>query len=711
MFVAWIIPLFILAAMSRYGVDTSVGTLPIDTSRPLKTKIPPQRNLQNQQHPKKTNQQAQAQTKPSSPSSSSPYPTPTSAHYLDSDKWPTSYRQTVAKITQRRPRWAHGPPKNEQPPPKKEAVTAKSTSTSSRPRGASSDPMRQQMLHRIEGLREEYYAQPDNTFVAIDYADALRFYEMQYHDGGTFEKETIDMYSKIIEKLEAKRQRAKEAGETTNLALDARVGRVKDEVMVDYSSKSLDGLLCSMYTALGKMYFMANMFESSAETYSKCIDDIEPNYLDAVNGRASTGIVLGQYERAGADYLHVIQSDDQRYFTDAFTGIARILETKEDAVSGGWDAVMSVMKPVLQEFTNMLQTDRGKKNQQFISVALKRLHHALFTYHDRKTKNYAEAWSNLQASHKYKLANLPPWNKGLEQTKLQQIQQIFRPGFWPDGVGSSTRTPIFVIGFPRSGSTLLERVLDAHPNIVGTGENSVFNGRLDDIRNQIVQVSVKGQHDQLGPLTRRLGDEVVDEMRSRWERLSANTAGLDESEPLRLVDKMLTNYYNVGFIHMLYPNALILHVMREPLDTLFSAYKHEFPSGTLEYTSDMEALTEMYLAYRDVIAHWDEVLPGRVKHVRYEDMVNDMPGVARAIISATGLEWDESVLDFHKKKHYVNTMSSTQVRKNVYKDAMKSWARYEKELGGLSELVGKRIHSEIKTTLSDYQPNPGNPEL
>ena len=247
-------------------------------------------------------------------------------------------------------------------------------------------------------------------------------------------------------------------------------------------------------------------------------------------------------------------------------------------------------------------------------------------------------------------------------------------------------------------------MLDAHPDIVGTGENSVFNGRLDDIRNQIVEVSMQAQHDQLGPLTKRLADEVVEEMHSRWERLKANTEGLEEAEPLRLVDKMLTNYYNVGFIHLLYPNALILHVMREPMDTIFSAYKHEFPGGSLEYTSDKQALMEMYQAYREVITHWDEVLPGRVTHVRYEDMVHDMPGVARAIIAATGLSWDESVLDFHKKKHYVNTMSTTQVRKGVYTSGMKSWMRYEKELQPLVQQAGSLVDSEIVTSLAGYKP-------
>jgi hypothetical protein len=457
---------------------------------------------------------------------------------------------------------------------------------------------------------------------------------------------------------------------------------------------------------------MANMFELSADAYTSCLDGIEPAYLDAVNGRASTGIVLGLYEAAGADYLQVIQSDDERYFTDAFTGMARILEAKENAVPGGWESVLAVLYPLLHQYTEFVKSRPDGQAGQVVTTSLNRLHHTLFTYHDRKTKDHAQAWSHLQQAHQFKLAGLPPWNTGMEVSKVQQIQHIFTPDFWPPGVGSTTETPIFIIGFPRSGSTLLERVLDAHPQIVGTGENSVFNGRLDDIRNQIVQISVADQADELGPLTQRLGDEVVAEMHQRWQRLRVSTMGLQEAEPLRLVDKMLTNYYNVGFIHMLYPNALILHVMREPMDTLFSAFKHEFPAGTLAYTSHMPALTEMYAAYRQVMHHWDEVLPGRVTHVRYEDMVHDMPGVARAVIDATGLEWDEGVLEFHKKKHYVNTMSSTQVRKGVYKEGLKSWIRYEQELQPLVKLVGAMAQSDIETTLPAYQkPESGNDEL
>jgi hypothetical protein len=141
------------------------------------------------------------------------------------------------------------------------------------------------------------------------------------------------------------------------------------------------------------------------------------------------------------------------------------------------------------------------------------------------------------------------------------------------------------------------------------------------------------------------------------------------------------------------------------MDVIWSAYKHEFPAGGLDYTSNFESLADMYHSYRSVIDHWDTVLPGRITHVRYEDLVNDMPGIARAIINATGLEWDESVLDFHKKKHAVNTLSTTQVRQGIYKHSMEAWKKYEKQLQPLVKLVGTQTKWELKTTLLNYQPS------
>jgi len=105
----------------------------------------------------------------------------------------------------------------------------------------------------------------------------------------------------------------------------------------------------------------------------------------------------------------------------------------------------------------------------------------------------------------------------------------------------------------------------------------------------------------------------------------------------------------------------------------------------------IETVAHMYRGYREIMEHWDEVLPGRVTHIRYEDMVNGLPGVASAVIAAAGLPWDPDVLNFHTKKQAVNTLSTTQVRKGIYKDSMQSWKRYERQLQPLRDLVGDYV--------------------
>jgi len=131
-----------------------------------------------------------------------------------------------------------------------------------------------------------------------------------------------------------------------------------------------------------------------------------------------------------------------------------------------------------------------------------------------------------------------------------------------------------------------------------------------------------------------------------------------------------------------------------------------FLPGTLDYTSDFSSLAELYHSYRDLMDHWDKELPGRVTHVRYEDLVHDMPGMAKSIIEATRLDWHDDVLEFHKKKHAVNTLSTTQVRKGIYKHSLQSWRKYEEELQPLVDLIGDRVDPQRETTLPGYVKSP-----
>lgn len=607
---------------------------------------------------------------------------------------------------------------------------------------AQQDP-RRRFDEQVELIRRQYKSNQKDYFRALALADALRQRDLTFHDGGSVQMEAIETYRAALELIRAKRAKQIEDGEPTDVALSGTNagagGGLNAELFLDVTARSTDGLLASVECSLGKMYFMANMFELSVASYDRALE-IDSDYLDALTYRASTLIILGRYEEAAENYARVLELDKARIFQDAYTGLAKVLVAKESAVPGGWDSLVPVLEEEIPKYEDRLvtlqandeaSTQQKKATGDTLRDGLKRMHLAMFSYHDTKTNDTDKAWHHLSEGYGHKMDSLSPWNGAFEKQRVDAVKQVFHKGFWPMGVGSKSRVPIFIIGFVRSGSTLTERVLDAHPDVVGTGEDSVFNGRLDEIRNRIVEASVSNNPESVRTTVLELADMVVDGMRDRWEVIDSQydaAAASDDSdseggeegaaakkaqkkkkkrrrkEPKRFVDKMLTNYMNVGFIHMLFPNSLILHVARNPMDTCFSAFKHDFPPGTLDYTSDFTSLADLYRGYRDVMDHWDTVLPGRVTHIKYEDMVNDMPNVSRKIIEAAGLEWHDDVLHFHKKKQAVNTLSTTQVRKGVYKHHLQAWKKYKKQLNPLVKLLGKRAKFDIKTTLPGYEP-------
>ena len=455
---------------------------------------------------------------------------------------------------------------------------------------------------------------------------------------------------------------------------------------------------------------MANIFEKAADVLEAALE-LEPDCMDALNTRAMTLIILGKYQEAGDDYSKLLDLDPEHNIIDVFSGIVKVLKAKEDSIPNGWKRVYAILSNLIPNYEQKLsqvfgRADSDDANITRLKVAfvdhLKKMHLVMFAYHDHKSGDTDLAWYHLTSGYRYKMSTLPPYNALLQQNRIQTVQSIFQRGFWPSGVGSSSQMPIFIIGFPRSGSTLLERILDAHPQIVGTGEDSVFNGMLGEIRDGIVRASMGGDPDVIQTVVQGFANKVDRITHERWKRLKSMTYREEPSDkqPLRFVDKMLSNYLNVGFIQMLYPNALILHIVREPMGTIFSAYKHEFPPGNLDYSSEFESLSDMYRGYRDIMDHWERHLPGRITHIRYEDIVHDFPTIAKSVIAVTGLDWDEDVLSYHKKKQAVNTHSTVQVRKGVNKDSLQSWKRYEDKLEPLFESLGPKYKKhEFQTNM------------
>ena len=249
-----------------------------------------------------------------------------------------------------------------------------------------------------------------------------------------------------------------------------------------------------------------------------------------------------------------------------------------------------------------------------------------------------------------------------------------------EGLGDPSAVPILIVGMPRSGTTLTEQMLASHPAVHGAGElkwlNQMarqFRGR--DVRGFFPEVARTLSAEQL----RELGRTYVARLREQ------------SATALRVTDKLPMNFRFAGLIHMMLPNAKIIHTRRHPLDTCLSCFTKNF-GGAINYAYDLGELGRYWRAYDKMMAHWRAVLPeGVMLDVQYEDLVRDFEAQARRIVAFCGLDWDARCLAFHQTVRPVRTASVTQVRQPIYATSIERWRVYEPWLGPLlGELGSKR---------------------
>jgi len=267
--------------------------------------------------------------------------------------------------------------------------------------------------------------------------------------------------------------------------------------------------------------------------------------------------------------------------------------------------------------------------------------------------------------------------------------------------GADSERPVFVVGMPRSGTTLVERILASHPDIAGVGE-------LVDVGRRVVELqrAIGGVYPNC---MARISRPIVDGLVDRHDRLLTDLVGgadeegtvdekgtgpicakhpsgrsgkLDQSpfRPLRVVDKRPTNFNYLGFLSVLYPHARVVHCRRDPRDVCLSCYCQNLKAA---FSVSLEGLAFYYRQYERIMEHWRTVGPLPIYDVRYEELVAEPERIAGELIAFCGLAWDPACLDFHQNREAVQSASSLQVRRPVYTSSVARWKRYEKHLGPL----------------------------
>ena len=244
-------------------------------------------------------------------------------------------------------------------------------------------------------------------------------------------------------------------------------------------------------------------------------------------------------------------------------------------------------------------------------------------------------------------------------------------------LGSLSDRPIFVIGMPRSGTTLTEQILASHPLITGAGELSEMHKIAGELGRGDIDKTMYARN--LNNLTVGQARKLAGRYLAVLKRHSGSAS--------RVVDKMPHNYELVGLISILFPNARIIHCRRSAMDTCLSCFTQNF-SKAHGYNGDLRTLGQYYRAYDNLMAHWHEVLPGRILDSRYESMIADQETASRRLIAWTGLEWDDVCLTFQKTERLVSTPSRWQVRQPIYKTSVKKWQKYAEHLGPLKNALG-----------------------
>lgn len=473
----------------------------------------------------------------------------------------------------------------------------------------------------------------------------------------------------------------------TALSLSA-IGKYEDGLKILKQALSLQPNNIHVLNNLGLINFYMNNNKIAREYYEKVIS-LNSEFIDTLVNHANLSMRENKIEEAKKKLdkaLSLSNSPEQNEIIN--TGLAHFFQQtgefeksiehfkivkKINPYNLIADRDISVMHKYISNDDDHLVEMENKLKKTANKTLIKRLSFALAKAHE-DLKNYETSFDYLRKANQiadkeinYKLSD--------DEKLFSNIKNFFKNFNDKNILLKSKRKIIFIVGMPRSGTTLTEQIISSHKNVYGSGE---LNFLTDAIHKFILKDN---------EFLNKNINEVEYENLYNIQKFYLEEINIFPQEKIYITDKAPLNFRWIGFIKLLFPNSKVVHCVREPMDICFSNYKNAFSANSLGFSYNLINLGKFFNLYKDLVKFWDEIFKDDIYTLNYENLINNQQTETKKLLEYCDLEWDENCMKPHENKKNVATASVAQVRSPIYKTSIKKWQNYSTQLKRLHEIV------------------------
>ena len=411
---------------------------------------------------------------------------------------------------------------------------------------------------------------------------------------------------------------------------------------------SLNKKIPEPHNNLGNLYDYLDKIHDAINCYKKAID-INPKFSYAHHNLGTAYVTIGKFDKAKKHFKESIKLNPN--FTITHRSLSRITKYNND------DEHFIELKKI---YKNLNINDSEKRIE---------LGYALGKAFD-DTKNFDQSFKHYEEANLLQRKKID-FSLKIEKGKFEEIKNIYNKKLFDKYKNSDhiDDSPIFIIGMPRSCTTLVEQILSSHPNVYGAEEVEFIPLLIEkNFMDKNLRLFLKRIIDFDKKALKKIGEEYINKMKN----VSNNSD--------RTTDKLPINFLYVGFIKLILPKSKIIHCYRNSKDNCLSIFKNQFSSGKIKFAYDMNEIVEYYNIYNNLMKYWKNLLPDFIYDLKYESLVSNTKTEIQNLLKNCDLTWNNDCVNFHNNKRSIKTASDTQVRNKIYSSSIDSWKNYEKYL-------------------------------